>query len=825
MQKEAKARIKINNLLQETGWRFFDDEKKGARNIEVEGNVNLENLGDDFEHSIGFIDYLLLDVKGSPLAVLEAKSSSKDPVAGKKQAEDYAKAKRCRFIILSNGDTHYFWDLNQNAEKIILKFPTQKDLTKLLSATTAMPLSGIDVKNDWIVLSQGAVAEEEKKYLRDYQLEALKTIAAKFDSNTNNRRFLLEMATGTGKTLLAAALIKLFLNTGNASRIIFLVDRIELAQQALQNISSYLKEYNLCIFKENKDQALQNQVVIATIQSLSYNQNYLKYFSQFDFDLLISDEAHRSIYGNNRAIFEYFQAIKIGLTATPKDYLKNIDEKDLADTDPRKLEKRILFDTYKTFGCEKGEPSFRFDLKAAVNHQPPYLVNPIIYDKRSDKTNQMLSDQGWTDAFIDEVTGERVEETFKIRQLERKVFSDSLSRLIVDEFLKTSQKDPITRETGKSIIYCISQNHASKIARLLNQAADKNWPGKYSGHSGVFARQITSNVVGSQDLAKKFRNNQLGATRVVVTVNMMTTGYDCTDLLNVVLMRPIFSITDFIQIKGRGTRLHTFKNELTKTEIKKDNFHLIDFFGVCEYFEEKYDFTVPIKLLSVLRDKPIRHYGQIKTEDKTVLEKEEAPIAVLHGHYIYIGTDFLVRDNQLVVGPECMRVDREAYRGYFEESVKDLIKIDPFFESAITKDDIEATEEIAQEKILEKPIYYFTLDSLRKAYQTGNALIDFLKKAAGLIPKLPNKYDRLNQGFEEFKLIYSDTPFEKLNYFQNIYECYLTSPDYRLALEKGNLAALDDQAFGGIVPVGRVNREEVEKVVNYIKESKIAYVN
>src|SRR3989338_5352725 len=271
-QKEAKARIKINNLLQQSGWRFFD-ESSGSKNIEVEGNVNLEGLGDDFENSKGFIDYLLLDTKGFPLAVLEAKSQSKDPLDGKYQAENYAKAKRCRYVILSNGNTHYFWDLNQNAEKIILKFPTQKDLTKLLTATTAMSLSGIDIKDDWIVQSQGAIAEAARKFLRDYKLDAINTISSKFDEG--NRRFLLEMATGTGKTLLAAALIKLFLKTGNASRILFLVDRIELADQANQNISSYLKEYNIAIFKENKEQALQNQVVIATIQSLSYNQNFL----------------------------------------------------------------------------------------------------------------------------------------------------------------------------------------------------------------------------------------------------------------------------------------------------------------------------------------------------------------------------------------------------------------------------------------------------------------------------------------------------------------------------------------------------------------------
>jgi len=815
MIKEAKARLKINQLLQEAGWRFFDD-NSGSRNIEVEGNVNLEGLGDDFENSKGFIDYLLLDTKGFPLAVLEAKSQSKDPLDGKYQAENYAKAKRCRYVILSNGDTHYFWDLNQNAEKLIIKLPTQKDLTKLLTATTAMPLSGIEVKDDWVVQSQGSVAEVDKKFLRDYQLEAIKVITSRFDQN--NRRFLLEMATGTGKTLLAAALIKLFLKSGNAQRILFLVDRIELADQALQNISGYLKEYNIGIFKENKEMALQNKVVIATIQSLSYNQNYLKFFSQFDFDVLISDEAHRSIYGNNKVIFEYFEGAKIGLTATPKDFLKGIDTKKLADEDPRKLEKRILLSTYETFGCKSGEPTFRFDLKQAVSHKPPYLVNPVIYDKRSDKTDQMLSEQGWTDAFIDEQTGQQVEETFKIRQLEKKVFSEGLNYLIVDELIKTAKTDPITGEVGKTIVYCISQRHASKITRLLNEIADKKYPGKYSGHNGVFARQITSNIVGSQELTKKYRNNQLGNTRIAVTVNMMTTGYDCTDLLNVVFMKPVFSMSDFVQIKGRGTRRHTFTNELTGAKTEKDNYFLIDFFGVCEYFEEKYDYKEPLKVPQV------KAQGSKPIPEPTP-EPPEPPIAVAHGNFIYVGSDFLVRDNQIQIGEDCMKVDREAYRNHFEAQVKDLVSTDEEFKKALKNDDIDTSERIATEQILEKPKYYFSLESLRKSYQSTNGLVDFLKKAAGFIEKLPNKYDRMNKGFTEFKVVYADTQYEKLNYYENIYQCYLTSPDYRNAINQGRYSVLDDQTLGGNVPIGRVNKSEIETVVNYIKETNIAYVN
>lgn len=172
-----------------------------------------------------------------------------------------------------------------------------------------------------------------------------------------------------------------------------------------------------------------------------------------------------------------------------------------------------------------------------------------------------------------------------------------------------------------------------------------------------------------------------------------------------------------------------------------------------------------------------------------------------------------------------MKVDREAYSNHFEASVKDLMQQDKAFKTALEKDDIDSTEEIAKEKLLERPKYYFSLESLQKAYQTSNNLIDFLRKAAGRIEKLPDKYDRLNQGFEEFKLTHANTPYDKLHFYENIYSCYLTSPEYRTAIESGNLTVLDDQTLGGNVPVGRITRGEIDEVVSHIKESNIAYVN
>jgi type I restriction enzyme, R subunit len=814
--KEAKARLKINKLLEDAGWVFFDTPNQRA-NVVVEQNVNFDILGDDFEGDKGFIDYLLLDQQGKPLAVLEAKSESKDPVVGKQQAIDYALAKGCEYVILSNGNTSYFLELSKNAEELILNFPSQKQLTNLKIQKKAEPLLSIKTDSDWIAKSQGAIANEELRYLRDYQMEALHAIADGFDKG--KRRFLLEMATGTGKTLLAAAVIKLFLSTGNAKRILFIVDTIELADQAEQNFKNYLKDYSITIFKSDKSSALQNEVVIATIQSLSTNQNYLKYFNSFDFDLLVSDEAHRSITGaKSRVIFEYFRTTKIGLTATPKDYLKGIEEDELQVNDPKKLERRILLDTYRTFGCESGIPTYRFDLQAAVSHKPPYLVNPIVYDKRSEKTNQMLHADGWKDSFIDSATGVEVEETFRIRDFERNVFSESLNELMCDELIKTAKRDPLTDDFGKTIVYCISQNHASKITRYLNHIADQMWPNKFSSRTGAFARQVTSSVQENQDLSKKFRNNQLGTTRVVVTVRMMTTGYDCPDLLNVVLMKPVFSVSDFIQMKGRGTRLHTFTNQLTNEKIEKGNFFLIDFFGVCEYFEQEYDYAEPL-IIS-------KNKKEIDEDSFTGSgESDVDPIYVLHGDLVYFGKDFILIDNKLEIGKECMRVDREAFKSRFEESVKALIRSDPIFASALTDNRIEETEQIASDNLLNKPSDFFSLDALRKIYERNLGLIDFLRVAGGVVSSFPDRFEVIKKTFSEFMISHPHYGFEKFNYLENIFECYFVNPTYREKLESGNLSVLDDQTLGGNVPVNKLTKQELYTLLSYMRSLRLDIVN
>jgi type I restriction enzyme R subunit len=344
MPKEAKARIRINKLLEEARWRFFDT-AEGKANIYLETNLKiteqkLNDLGEDFEKTKnGYVDFLLLDELGFPLVVLEAKKEGKNPLDAKEQSRKYARSLNVRFVILSNGNLHYFWDIEFGNPHLITTFPTSSSL-KYKKSFKPNPNNLISepIESEYIVISQkpdyqsdpswiqqqtrsSLIQENKLKFLRDYQIRAIKSLQGAIKEGKS--RFLFEMATGTGKTLVAAGIIKLFIRTGNAKRVLFLVDRLELEDQAQKNFVLYLKnDYKCVIYKENKDDWKHAEIVVSTVQSLLFNNKYKDLFSPTDFDLVISDEAHRSINGNSRAVFEYFTGYKLGLTATPKDYLK-----------------------------------------------------------------------------------------------------------------------------------------------------------------------------------------------------------------------------------------------------------------------------------------------------------------------------------------------------------------------------------------------------------------------------------------------------------------------------------------------------------------------
>jgi type I restriction enzyme R subunit len=798
--KEATARIKINKLLDAVGWRFFPEDGKPA-NIRLEHTTtlspdHLDSFGEDFQKTPhGFIDFLLLNESGFPLIVLEAKAEDKSPLVGKEQARRYARSQNCRFVILSNGNLHYFWDLERGNPNVITSFPSP---TSVVSYQRVEPdptrLVEEPVGRDYIVLTQrpgyqaeaawrneaerqGFIEANKLRFLRPYQENAVHAVQAAVRAGKD--RFLLEMATGTGKTLTAAAIIKLFLRSGNASRVLFLVDRLELEDQAKKALVALLTpDYKTVIYKENRDDWRRAEIVVSTVQSFLFNNKYQTLFSPTDFDLVISDEAHRSIGGNARAVFDYFIGYKLGLTATPKDYLKKFDKAKPTTKDPREYERRLLLDTYRTFGCEDGLPTFRYTLLDGVKEH--YLINPTVVDARTGITTQLLSEQG----FIVNITDSPEDEqstAYDQTDYEKKFFAKGTNELFCKTFLENALRDPISGEIGKSIIFAVSQIHAGKIAQILNQMADRMFPGKYQSD---FAVQVTSQIDDAQQMTINFTNNKLLGTgnflptyktskaRVCVTVGMMTTGYDCPDILNLGLFRPIFSPTDFIQIKGRGTRKHSFLEELQdeahKTDLgtcAKTAYKLFDFFANCQYFEEEFNYDEVIKL---------PHPG----ESGEPLGGDGP--AVIGGIYNHTGEDILATIKEEVVGPEGMRIDRMFFRR-FEEAVKE----DPTIAANVEAGQWDKVIDYVSREVLNKPEEFYTLEKLRRAAAIDRrlSLREILEKAFGLIHRFKTKDDLLEEEFSKFVADRKPQEAEAIPAIKNYFKAYASNDQVRHIIE------------------------------------------
>ena len=789
--KEAKARIKINKLLEESGWRFFDDEI-GEANIQLEPNVKIKEkdidiFGEDFESvKNGYVDFLLLDDRGFPLVVLEAKNGDRNPLDGKEQARRYARSLNVRFVILSNGDLHYFWDLEYGNPDIITEFPTLESLNhKKTFIPDNIRLYDENVDKDYVAITQKPdfkdnplfnneetrdkfIFDEGIRILRPYQVKAVKALQK--SAKKGNNRFLFEMATGTGKTLVSAAVIKLFLKTGNAKRILFLVDRLELEDQAFKNFVRYLKnDYTSVIYKQNKDDWKKAEIVVSTIQSFSSQDKYKRYFSPADFDLVISDEAHRSIGGNSRAVFEYFIGYKLGLTATPKNYLKNTHKDDFYVRDPRDWERRQLLDTYKTFGCERGEPTFRYSLLDGVNEG--YLINPVVVDARTEITAEMLSEKGYAVFNVDD-DGNETEENYFGRDFEKKFFSENTNYVFCKTFLENALRDPISGEVGKSIIFCVSQDHAAKITEILNKMAYKLWPDKYNSD---FALQITSRIPNAQQYTVNFSNNNLNShtrflenyksskTRVCVTVGMMTTGYDCQDILNLALMRPVFSPSDFIQIKGRGTRKYTFIYQdvfSERHEDKKRKYKFFDFFANCEYFEEKYDYDEELKLPSISSGNTFD--GEGITYDDVEIDDP----------------DFIKILDEIPIGKEGMRIDRE-----FFEKAKESIQKDSEIKEAVDFGQWERAVGILRDRYENKPELNLTLEKIRKSQNLDRRVTwrEVLERVFGQIESFKSKDEMLEDECDKFISIYKPES-NYISDIKNYLKTYVSDEKFRMII-------------------------------------------
>lgn len=446
-----------------------------------------------------------------------------------------------------------------------------------------------------------------------------------------------------------------------------------------------------------------------------------------------------------------------------------------------------------------------------------------MIDARTDVTTKLLSEQGYS-VLVNISTSEEEdvldEVVYKQRHFERKFFSEETNRVLCKTFIENGLKDPLTGEFGKSLVFAVSQNHAAKLTQLLNEYAHLFFPGKYQSD---FAVQVTSNVQNSQQMTVDFSNDKLlgfskfandneilesyktSKARVCVTVGMMTTGWDCPNILNLGLMRPIFSPTEFIQIKGRGTRIYTFvhkfKNELGEEEViavKKEGYKLFDFFATCEYFEEKYQYDQVLKL-------------PVKGSDTTP-PFEEKPKPKRDG-YEYEDDDKILTWNEHAVDSRGMKVDQ-----MFFQQFEDKVRTDDEITLLMDAGDVEVATARVKEKYDNKPDEYFDLEKLRRALKIDRKI--GWRELLELIyfgNKIKGKDDLLHDEFDKFISTNNIENVKDIQALQYFFYAYATDPTVR--------AIIDQQDFTELYHHPSFNVEDFSRVDDDMKNKLPYYIN
>lgn len=790
MAKEAYSRVVIDQQLKDAGWNITD-----------ENQVIFEDHG-----VVGRADYVLKDKHGKPVALIEAKAPDIDPYTAKKQALDYAETQykgKIDYIYLANDHLIYFWDFQTGGDAYpVPGFFSQDDLSRKRQSRTASncePLTQKTVEPDYFHDIDSDIK------LRPYQIEAWEAIAKEYDDG--KRAFLLEMATGTGKTVLASLIISKYLRTNQAQSVLFLVDRIELAKQTKGTFEHLLGNLSAVAtyWGGSKKNLVGANIVVATIQSLIAHGRDV--FSPGYFDLIIHDEAHRSIYSAEaRGALDYFVgATKIGLTATPKDFLKNIDVDAVSIDDPRAIDLRLQRDTYKYFDCPQGQATFRYTIQDGV--KDGYLILPKLH-----KMTTILTQEALAEGLAGE--GDFEDENYKIKDLEKKVFVPQRNRLMMEEFLEYAEKTP-EGDVGKTIIFAVNQTHALNLEKILNELRPE--------YHGRFAQTVTSRVQSAHDIARDFKKPDNKLPRVAVSVDMLTTGYDAPEVQNIVLARPVFEPTLYQQIKGRGTRLCP--------EIKKERFVMFDFCGVCAYFEEEYDWQAPLKTP--------KQGNSVTTEDTPESGSVNDGIAEPQTLTLVVEkptisrSDIVGNRDQIVYGPDGDKVDREMYQDEWSKTVKQFAEQMPEI-TKIAEDESKSEEliDILNTQILNKPDYYFNEDNLVKSHRVIATIRDFFLSGLGK-KKLPNRDDQIrewvNGMLERYGRSDSGATQSKYVMAKLILEQFVTDRELRRSVQdRPNISFLGRQPFNlGFTAEEWVNtfgKDELFDMVREIRSSRVLKV-
>ena len=549
--EEATRKLFIDLLIQEAGWQIV--EQKGLI-VPGKACIEVELQGMPNGQGVGYADYVLFAPDGKPLAVVEAKRTTVDPNAGKQQAKLYADCLEAKYgvrpvIYITNGFTTQIIDGLGYPARRVFGILTQDDLQLLHQRRGRGPMTDLRIKD-----------EVTNRY---YQKEAIHAVCNHF--NDMHRRALLVMATGTGKTRVSISLCDVLMRNGWAKNILFLADRTALVNQAKKNFAKLLPNVTTTVLNEEREPDFNARITFSTYQTMiNYIDAPTKVFSVGRFDLIIIDEAHRSVFGKYTAILDYFDSLIVGLTATPRE---EVDRS-----------------TYEIFGLEGGVPNYSYALEQAVEDH--YLVPPLWISRSTKRLKEGIK--------YDELTPGERKQMEAVWEYERnkgcldadyrdvannELFSYIFNKDTVDKVLqnlmKTGYRIDAGEKLGKTIIFAANHAHAVLVVERFHEL--------YPELGDDFCALIDNQVKYAQNLIDRFSSPDK-LPQIAVSVDMLDTGIDVPEVLNLVFFKKVRSKIKFWQMVGRGTRLC---ENLLGDGLDKQNFQLIDWCGNIEYFGQE----------------------------------------------------------------------------------------------------------------------------------------------------------------------------------------------------------------------------------------------
>jgi len=733
-KEEIKTEPEKGKVLRESDVRMIIDRKLREANWDIEDK---NQVSTEESSKKGRADYLLKDRRGRPLAVIEAKRFSIDPEVGKQQALDYTKEFQADFIFLSNGQDIYFWDYNYRPEQKVVTFFSQRDLEKLLVLRKSRKL-----------LSVIPIPQKEAIIAVDKAIESGK------------RKMLLMMATGTGKTLNIAVQIKRMFDAGLIERVLFLVDRIELGKQAQETFNDYLKEYPSELLYGGRLKR-ESSIIIGTLPTI-YSQ--LQNFTSGYFDLVISDEAHRSIYHLYKSVFTYFDAIKIGLTATPSRYIDR--------------------NTYQLFDCwdekkQEGKPTFKYGLREGI--EEGFLAG---YDITRIDTKVSLEGIKYE------------EEDYHPEDLERVINVPARNKQIVKAYKEEEEKRQ-PKKHRKAIIFAVTQKHAAQLSYYFNQ--------EYPEFNGRFAEVITSNVPDADQAIKRFKQEEF--PYVAVSVGMLDCGFDAPKVENILMIRPTKSSILYQQMRGRGSRLCKATGKVS--------FKIYDFVGVTRDFNDE-SYNPYSEILEHRKGIPWGTELEELTEEEKEIPENIKKIFVQIPEEAPENIDLIVKREYVEIGLAGEKVDVDDYQTHWQREIQSLVEIDPLIKKI--KEGQELTNEEVRElsEKLNSPDFYFNEANLKAAYHYPEGTLSEFVKSALKTYELPTEEkmqeNKINNLFESW-LIEGKFGSQQSKILRMVKNQYLTNKE-KIDVSIFNQPLFNQ--FGGLSAIIRIFGEK--EIQNNLEE-------